>query len=363
VKRTIILTVTAIFLVALLARMMTYTVRFTESAVLTTFGKAGPDALQKDPGLKFKWPDPIQSVTKYDTRTRILRAMSETQQTRDSRQLVIAGYCTWRVSDPLKFFQRFSNAGPAARDHFERAERVINDSLRSALGETSKFTLDELFAPAGKPSRMRDLEGLVLTSIRGGTQEGSKLSDYGVEVQSVGINSIRFPQEVTQAVMESMKQDRARLVKALESRGRSQAQTIQTAAEANATRIEKFAEAYAAEIRQRGDLEAQKFVEKMNEAPQLAVFLKQNEFMKQLLARRTTAIFSTEQAGFEGMSPRAMSGPRTGGVPGVENLMKVGESGRSALTAEPAGEPAPPHSAAEPEPTKVAGSPQAGGQK
>src|SRR5688500_4082532 len=124
---------------------MTYTVRFTENAVLTTFGKAGENAQKTQPGLKFKWPDPIQSVTKYDTRSGFRQTQSETQQTADSRQLVVEAFCTWKVADPLLFFQRFSNAGDRSADHYRKAEEVLRGSLRSAMGETSKYRMDELF--------------------------------------------------------------------------------------------------------------------------------------------------------------------------------------------------------------------------
>ena len=57
---------------ALMSYMVLYTVRFTEAAVETRFGKAGPDAVKREPGLYFKLPYPIDSVTSYDVRTRFL---------------------------------------------------------------------------------------------------------------------------------------------------------------------------------------------------------------------------------------------------------------------------------------------------
>src|SRR5262245_35688907 len=101
---------------------MTYTVRFTETAVLTTFGKASEADVIKEPGLGLKATDPIQSVTKYDKRVRLLTVKLETQQTADSKQVIVEGFCTWRVDDPLKFFQSFSNAGDRADEHYRKAE-------------------------------------------------------------------------------------------------------------------------------------------------------------------------------------------------------------------------------------------------
>jgi membrane protease subunit HflC len=318
VRRTIIFGITIVFALALLARAVTYTVRFTEAAVLTTFGRAAESARNIQPGLHFKAPDPIQSVTKYDTRKRFVQTSSETQQTKDSRQLIVEGYCTWKVSDPLEFFKRFSNAGASAREHFDKAETVIRDNLRSALGETSKYSMDELFTAGGRPSKLPELEQRVLGALKGGSLEA-----YGIRIEEVGINRLRLPEEVTKAVMESMRSDRNRLVQTLKSRGDSQAQTITTAAEANASRIEKFAEAYAEEIRRQGEVEATRYVAQMNEAPELAIFLKQVDMMKSALAKRMTFIFTTDQPGFEGMTPTAMSSERVNNVPMVKNLTRV----------------------------------------
>jgi modulator of FtsH protease HflC len=321
VRRTIIFAITLVFAVALLARAMTYSVRFTETAVLTTFGSAGEGAVQQEPGLKFKWPDPVQSVTKYDTRSRFVQTSSQTQQTADSKQIIVEGFCTWRVSQPLKFFQRFSNAGASAKDHYLKAEGVIRDSMRSALGETSKFRMDQLFTVGGQPSALPDLEKQVLSTIRAGNQEGT-FSDYGIEIQEVGINRIKLPETTTQAVIESMKADRAKLVKQLVSKGESLASTIRSTAESNGRRIEQFAEAYAAEIRNQGEREALQFVAQMNQSPELAVFLKEMQFMKTAMAKRMTFVFMTNQPGFEAMNSATMR-QADGKVRGVDGLMNV----------------------------------------
>lgn len=344
-RRPVIIAVCLVFAVAILGRLMTYTVRFTENAVLTTFGKAGPDAKKDQPGLKFKLPDPIQSVTKYDTRSRFLQTQSETQQTADSRQLVVEAFCTWRVSDPLKFFQRFSNAGDRALDHYKQAEeKVLRGSLRSAMGEISKYTMGELFTTNTSASKLPELEARVLAGLKARGQDGYSIEDYGITVDVVGINRIILPEETTKTVFDSMKEGRNLLIKGLESRGDSEAQTIVGAAKANAARIESFAKALAADIRQRGDEEAQPYIAAMAEAPELAVFLKNVDFVKNALAKRITWIVDTSMPGFEFLSPGAMRKSESGHIPGVGALMS---------------EPTKPLGAAEPEPTTIAAPGQA----
>jgi regulator of protease activity HflC (stomatin/prohibitin superfamily) len=48
---------------ALLAYMFLYQVRYDQVAVRTTFDKADAGSVQKDPGLKFRLPWPINKVT------------------------------------------------------------------------------------------------------------------------------------------------------------------------------------------------------------------------------------------------------------------------------------------------------------
>ena len=326
--RVIILIVGIVFALAMLSRAMTYTVRFTEAAVLTTFGSADQGAEKTQPGLKFKWPDPIQSVTKYDTRARFLQTQSQTQQTADSKQVVVESFCTWRVKNPLKFFQRFSNAGDHAGDHYRKAEEVLRGNLRSALGEISKFNLKDLFTTDAKGSKLGDLETQILGAIKTSSAGQASVDDYGVEVVTVGVNRIVLPEETTKAVFESMKEERKALIADLESRGTSAAQAIRSAAEANAQRIEEFAKDLAAEIRKKGDEEARPYIDQMNEAPELAVFLKNVELIRETFAKRITFIFNTSMPGMELFSPGAMKSIRTGGVPGVKGLME----GTQALT-------------------------------
>ena len=101
--------VAVLFLVILFAFSATFTVRFTEIAVKTTFGSASDSSIISEPGLKWKLPYPFQSVTKYDKRTRIVQTRSETVQTADDFQIIVESFLFYKVSDPLKFFRSFSN--------------------------------------------------------------------------------------------------------------------------------------------------------------------------------------------------------------------------------------------------------------
>ena len=132
----------ALVVVAITAFMTTYTVRFTETAVVTRAGRKV--AAVDEPGLKFKIPL-IDRVTTYDKRVRLLQTRSVTQQTADESQIIIEAFATWRVTNPYEFYQRFRNAGERTEDQFAAAADILRSNLMSAMSETANYRIDELF--------------------------------------------------------------------------------------------------------------------------------------------------------------------------------------------------------------------------
>lgn len=300
-----------IVVLALVLFSTTYTVRFTEVAVKTTFGEAGEGSIKSEPGLYLKWPYPIQTVTKYDRRIRLVTGQSETQQTADDFQIVMEAFLTYRVTNPLEFFRSFSSAGDRAQDHFARAEGdVLRDLLRSAMGETSKFRMDELFTPVAGASKLPELEARVARLLESGSDAGQALSSYGVEIVSVGIDRIILPAETTDSVISRMGANRDRLAERFESEGRSQARAIEAEAAANTEKILAFARRRADEIAARGEAEAAPYLAEQNINPELAIFIQQIAMMREAMAKKFTLIFSTSDYGMQMFDPETIS--RTG---------------------------------------------------
>jgi len=289
---------------AVVGFMFTYSVRFTETAVVATFGKAGPDDVVDTPGLRFRVPL-VQRVTKYDTRARLVRATLETLQTADNRQVVAQAFATWRVADPLKFYQKFSGAGVEAEDHYRQAEDAIRAILRSAMAEASRFTLDELLSPGA--GALVQLEESMLARLRSAGEGGADLASFGVEPLLVGLSEITLPEDTTEAVFERMKASRERLAAEAESQGASQAAAIRAEADSAASRILAFARRRAEEIRNQGDVEAQQWIAKLAQEPELAVFLDQLELLKTFYARRATLIIPVTAPGMSVFDPNLLT--------------------------------------------------------
>ncbi len=315
-RRTLIFFLTAVFLVALLSFTITYTVRFTEAAVLTTFGKADQGDVRNEAGLYVKWPYPIQSVTTYDTRVRVLSTKLEQVNTADSRQVVIETFCTWRVSDPLLFFRRFSNAGPRAEDHYRKAEVALQQNLRATAGLVSQYRMDELFSANKGGSKLPELEAKMLAAFRTPIDEsGKKLEEYGIAAVDVGVMRVVLTEEVTKAVFERMVKSRELVAKATESQGQAQASAIRSKADADANRITQFANGLAQKIKNVGDTEAAVYLKQMSGNPDLAIFESNMDFIREVYAKRTTLVIPSTMPGMQMLMPDALNSVRTGEIP------------------------------------------------
>ena len=308
--------VAILFVIVLLVYAMTYTVRFTEAAVVTQFGDVKSEVTE--PGLRFKWFYPIDGVTKYETTNRLSQARIETYQTRDDRQLIVGAFAIWRVKpeEVGTFYRRFSNAGPRAADHYRAAATLVEDTLRSAMSEISAYSMSELFTPVEEASRLEELEGRVLEQMRS-TLEGQGERAFGIEVVTAGIARTSLPQTTSEAALERMRQDRARIVTGLQERGQSEALQIRSTAESNAATILEFAQGRARQIRARGDEEAARYLAQMTEVPGLAIYLKNLELLEDAMFSRATLLFSTDTPGLNLLDPSLFQSAQPGEIPGT----------------------------------------------
>jgi modulator of FtsH protease HflC len=317
VRRTLIILLSVVFLVTLLAYTATFSVRFTESAVLTTFGRATADDIKRDAGLYFKWPYPIQSVTTYDTRARVAQGRLEQQQTADDQAITVESFATWRVADPLKFFQRFSNTGMRSGEHFAAAKQVIEANLRASSALVSRYKMNDLFNAAPGASKLPELESKMLLTLQMKDSSNSSLADYGIEVTSVGISRIVLPESVTTAVFEAMKQRRLTLAKETESRGEAEAASIREDGAKHASRIRTFADERAKELMTLGDLESAPFLRQMGQHTELAVFLQNMAFVRTAMAKRATLVLSSSMPGISVFFPDALAHTSKDGIPSM----------------------------------------------
>lgn len=288
-RNAIVIIVALIIVVVMTLSMVTYTVSFTEKAIVTTFGKVSETGvIQDDPGLKFKWPSPVQSVTIYDARQRPLDVTPIEQQTADERQVIVEPFVLWRVEDPAKFYRSFARGGGGRnpREHFIAAEQSISGQVRSSLAEVGAYTMADLFNAQGN-SKIPDLEARIKEILTSGD---SAIGEYGVEITMVGIKSILLPESVTTKVTERMNASREAISRRAQDAGDSEAAAIRSEGSSAAERILAFAREKADRIRSKGDLEAAQWVAVQSEIPELAEFLQRVDAFREGLGRDITLV-------------------------------------------------------------------------
>ena len=318
--------VVGVVVLVFVAALTTYTVRFNETAVVSTFGRADENSVVKEEGLRFIWPY-VQRVTKYDKRARYIETNPETAQTRGKRQLIVTVGLTWRVADPLKFYRAMSGRGPSAKDHYQFAEDLLKTRLRGTMGEVGQMAFDQILSASPEGSRLSDLETRMLQAVKGGSGNDQSLAELGIEPLSVGVVQLALPSDTSKKVIDAMNKAREAISNAVVTQGASEAATIRSRATSDAQRITKFAERLAESIRAQGDQEAQVYVRQQNEDPDLAVFLRTMEFMRSSLGSSTTLVLPTSMPGMEWFRPDALKRMSNSGIPGLNftNLPPVSD--------------------------------------
>jgi membrane protease subunit HflC len=341
-RKTFLFLIAGVIALGFLVYMMTFTVRFTEAAVVTTLGRVTEASVVREPGMRFKWPVPIQSVTLYDTRARFLGSKSETQQTADDRQIIVETFVTWKVADPLVFNRRFNRSGSGAADHFKSAEKVLSDMLRSAMSEVSRYKLSELFTPKLGDSKLPALEADIMARLKRGAPVPAAaagapatpgapapgtitdtIESYGVEVVMVGINKVVLPESTTLQVFERMKATMEARASRAESEGTAAELQIRSAADSDAKRIEAFARVKAETIRNKGEVDASKWLEAMKIDPEFAAFLEKTRLLRDGFGKKVMLVLPTsmfgpdifDPASFKGLMERPAVSPTSSAAP------------------------------------------------
>jgi len=246
--------------VALIAQFTMYQLPYNEVAVVATFNKADENDVIRQPGLKFRFPPPIQQVRRYTTNLQMHEPAEEELQTKDKHNLIVSTYVAWKIHDPYKFYIKL--------DSVTEAENQIAALLkkRNVIGE---FDLKDIVNIDPRQQKIPAIEDMMAAEL---TKELEK-NDYGITIHRVGIRSIELPGSVTQKVFERMINERRALAERTRSEGQAIARTIKDEAQSKRERIMAFANRYAEGLRTQGRNEARETLKVFQENPEFANFL------------------------------------------------------------------------------------------
>ena len=280
--------VAAVFLIVIFS----YQLKSTEFAVISTLGHVEQE---KNPGLHFRWPYPIQKIYRFDNRLRCFEGnvgKLEETLTADRHNIIIGIFAIYRIKNPVVLFQHERT--------IEQAEENLNSLMRSAKNEVvGRYKFSD-FVNTGNNNKLKEIENDIRTPLR-----NVALENYGLEIEEIGIKSLGIPEKVTGKVIERMKSEREAKSQAIRQEGIKMANKIKD--EANKEYKEKItvATAKAKIIRSEGDADAAAYYSVFKEEPALAIFLKKLDALKKIIKNKTTLIIDTNTAPFDLLQPGA----------------------------------------------------------
>lgn len=262
-----------------------FVVREGDCAVLTRMGK--PERAVTEAGLYRRWPWPVHRVHRFDARIHALQGSFEETLTRDGKNILVSMYCGWRIADPIVFLERLGSE--------ERAESSLDGLLRThknaVLGQIAFHQLVNTDAAA---LRHDEIERAVLDAMR---PEAARR--YGIEVAFVGLRQVGLPEAISLSVFERMRAERQELAERYRSEGEAQAIRIRAAAESERDQMLARAEADARRIRAEGEAEAAKHYQTFAEDPELALFLRKVDALRDALGEKVSLVLSADTEPFD----------------------------------------------------------------
>lgn len=286
-KRNVLTLIVGVILAVIFVLLLfTFQVRQTEVAVVDTFDKH-TRYIKDEPGLKWKWPRPIQKVYKFDQRIHTFEGRFEQVSTRDNLPLLVMVYAGWTVGNPTNFFNGFE--GSAAD-----AEPTLGTLIESAKNQVvGKHPFSHFVSTDEKELQFEQVEKEILESVR-----PTAANKYGIDVKFVGIKKLGLPESVTEKVFNRMQAERDREVQRLKAEGLADAMSIQSAADRDRDKILATASAKATGIRSEADAESAKWFDAFKEDPDLAIFFLSLKALEETLKEKTTLILDERTAPF-----------------------------------------------------------------
>lgn len=269
------------------ARTACYSVDYAEFAFVTRFGEpvAKYDGAT-EAGLHFKLPWPIDNVLRIDRRLQSFDLPATESLTKDpatgtvDKTLTVDAFITWRIPNAAAADRFIKAAGTP-----DQVKRILAPRIGGRIAAVvSGLTLDELISV--KPIAEADARAEKLQQqLLGDDLKAKVLAEYGVEIVTLRIRRLSYPEAVRNSIYERIRSERGRKVAEYENDGRKQAAEIITKAEQDRRRVEVDAKAEKQLIESKADVTADQL---RNEAhakdPEFYAFLQKLKAMQTALS-------------------------------------------------------------------------------
>ena len=277
-----------------------YQVEESEQVIITQFGAPVGDAVT-EPGPHFKIPF-IQRANYFDKRFLEWDGSRNQVPTRDKRFIWVDTYARWRISDPLRFFERVRDELGAQ----SRLDDILDGETRNAV---ASHDLVEVVRSSNREPDVvlldaEEEEMAVLDEITIGREAitrsvlaraRERTADLGIELIDFRFKRISYVEEVEQDVFARMIAERNRVAERYRSLGEGEAARIRGERERELQRIQSEAFRTAEELRGDADAEATSiYADAYNQDASFYAFMKSLETLEESADPQTFLILSTE---------------------------------------------------------------------
>ncbi len=275
-----------------------YLVDETQQVIITQFGDPVGDAIT-EPGMHFKMPF-IQQANFFDRRFLEWDGDANQVPTRDKRFIWVDSYARWRISEPLRFFQRVRDELGAQ----SRLDDILDGETRNAVARHDLVEVVRSTNRQPDPSLQSEEETAVLATVERGRQEiikavldtaRGRTADLGIELVDFQIKRINYVEEVRRDVFMRMIAERNRIAERYRSEGEGEAARIRGERERDLAKIQSEAYRTAQELEGKADAEAtQTYAEAYNRDASFYAFMKSLETLEETADSNSTLILSTD---------------------------------------------------------------------
>lgn len=250
-----------------------FIVRETQNAVILELGR--PKKEIRSSGLYCKVPF-LQNVVFFDNRILTYDTRPAEALTSDKKTIVLDNYASWRITNPLLFYQTLRTVHAAQT----RLDDVIYSQLRIAVGSHS---LTDVIT-----TQRTEIMDTVTRSAN------TALQDFGVSIIDVRIKRTDFPKENQAAIFRRMRSERERQAQQYRSEGQEEALRIRSTTDKERAIILANANSTATILR--GEAEAESaaiYAKAFSQDPSFFAFKRSLDAYQEAFAQNTTFILKT----------------------------------------------------------------------
>ena len=300
-KNALIIVIGVVVLLGLLvAGGAFYVVGETQQVVIFQFGEPRGEAVTTA-GLKVKLPF-IQKARYFDNRFLEWDGDPNEVPTRDKRFIHVDTYARWRITDPLKYYQRLrSEQGAQSRldDILDGETRNVianHDLIEVVRSSNREFAISEEItgdSVAESGTTIEQGRGQLEQEVLQATQ--ARTADLGIEILDFRFKRINYVEEVRLEVYARMISERNRIAEQFRSEGGGESARISGERERDLRVITSEAYRQAQEIKGRADAEAADiYAAAYNRDAEFYRFLKTMEVLRQTMDTSTVLVLSTD---------------------------------------------------------------------